>query len=104
VELTQCGTKNSFRNKLREERLESALSLCLGKIPFVDVAVAAAFNREVKRSDAIRHATAGCLQERGFRVTYDDGERLLHVSVEFPGEWSENIGELFDGCFGEPIL
>jgi hypothetical protein len=102
--LTQIGTRRGFPKTLRKERNEDKLSLCMGRVPFVDVTVAAMFEREATKRDAIRHATAGCLQEQGFRVTYDDGERILHVSVEVDEEWSEDIGRRFDSCFGEPIL
>jgi hypothetical protein len=81
------------------------MSLCLGRVLFVDVVVCAMFDRDVDwKKDSIRHTTAGRLQEQGFRVTYDDGDKLLHVRVEFDGDWTEDIGRRFDSCFGKAIL
>jgi hypothetical protein len=57
-----------------------------------------------KPREAARHTTAGRLRDQGFLVELTP--RLPgspnHVSVKWSGEWTEDVGILFDRCFDEP--
>lgn len=56
------------------------------------------------RSDVVRYTTVGRLREAGFEARSDPQPlNPAHVLVEYQAEWSEDIEEAFDRCFGPPI-
>jgi|GEM_PF-3062566 hypothetical protein len=99
--LTQIGLKRriprkGFRCKPRAQ--ESALSLLLGRWD-VDWAVRTAFGRDAAGEDMVRHTTATRIAEAGFRVILDKDPYPAHVSVEFDGQWTDEVCERFHRCF-----
>jgi hypothetical protein len=99
--LTQIGLKRREARKgfrCRPRSHESSMSLLLGEWDS-DWAVRTAFGREPTREDAVRHGTAACLTEAGFRVIHNQFPYPAHVSVEFGGKWTEALCEAFHRCF-----
>lgn len=101
--LTQIGLKRSvskrgFRCAPRSH--EKAMSLLLGKWD-VDWAVRTAFGRESTAQDSVRYSTAERLSSAGFQVIHDQEPYQAHVSVQFEGEWTEEVCEAFHASFLE---
>lgn len=101
--VTQIGVRRrkphtGFRARPRAH--EKALSLLLGEWD-ADLAVREAFGREPRPDDSVRCTTAKALSFAGFRVIHDKDPYLAHVSVEFEGEWTEEIEARFHACFDE---
>lgn len=110
-ELTQCGTKLAggsyrFRNMPRTERdpPERSLSLLRGALTPHEAMTAAFGTHRKCHRDAARQTTAGTLREVGFRVEHTPRYPLSpdHVSVYWSGDWDDDVGDLFDGCFQDP--
>lgn len=102
-ELTQYGhLRTGFRQSPRWDR-EKAVSVIAGRLE-VEQATLLVTGRRARRGDAVRYSTVGRLHGAGF-VTRSDPQPLnpAHVLVEYPGEWSEDIGEAFDRCFEPPV-
>lgn len=102
-EVTQYGQlRTGFRRSPRWDR-ERAVSVIAGRLD-VEQATLRVTGRRARRGDAVRYSTVGRLHGAGF-VTRSDPQLLnpAHVLVEYPGEWSEDIGEAFDECFEPPV-
>ena len=76
------------------------MSLLLGQWD-VDWAVRTAFGREPTAQDAVRYSTAERLTNAGFQLIHDQTPYQAHVSVQFEGEWTEEVCEAFHACFSD---
>lgn len=53
--------------------------------------------------DGVRYARVGDLRDAGFTVAASPTKRNQeHVSIAYPGVWTDGIAATFDGVFSEP--
>jgi hypothetical protein len=103
---TQYGqVSTGFRRKPRWRVDRQGVSLIRGYLSPREATLIVQ-RREPRRSDdCVRHALISRLQDVGFVVkpaptrTNPD-----HLRVEYPGEWDDDVGERFDGCFGQTLV
>ena len=109
LRLTQYGEVppygEDFRDRLREDRGETEVSMILGE---VDSSAAAILVRRFLAPGSIRRVTTvRRLREAGFRVVHSPTKaNRLHVSVYPPlatpdeaVEWDAKVADLFNACF-----
>lgn len=101
--LTQYGRTDPTGFRVRPRSgVEEGISLIAGQLSAEEarrLVVRKGFYRP--GVDAVRHTTAGDLEDAGFRVRRDPTPVIPdHVLVEFPGQWDDEVTERFDACFG----
>jgi hypothetical protein len=53
--------------------------------------------------DIVRYTTVERLRNAGFRVRSTPSRMIPnHVSVEYDGDWTDDVAKRFDDCFGQP--
>jgi len=59
--------------------------------------------REFFPWDAVRYTTVGRLRDAGFRVESTPSRMIPnHVSVQYDGDWTDDVAKRFDDCFDQP--
>jgi hypothetical protein len=54
--------------------------------------------------DIVRYTTAERLTNAGFRVRSTPSRMIPnHVSVEYDGDWTDDVAKRFDDCFDQPL-
>lgn len=96
------GSRDGFR--CHPKRGQTGMSLTRGKLnPVEMVRVVIPVKRRARRGEAVRHTTVGRLEDVGFRVRLNPTKRNpRHVTVEFTGEWGDDVANLFHNCFEPP--
>ncbi len=98
------GERDGFRGIPRPERNESGMSVQLGRLTPAEM-VELMMGRSPRPHDAVRHTTAGKLREAGFVITHAPTRfHPEHATVEFPGEWTQDVVESWHDCFGPPTV
>jgi hypothetical protein len=95
----------TFRNRVRDFQNppEVDISLIRGRIGEQDAGkiVCRKYVRMARAIHAVRYTTAGELRSKGFIVTHSPTKRNPdHVSVEWRGDWTDEVSATFDTCFG----
>ncbi len=99
--LTETG--RPFRNRPRPTDSDG-LSLQRGAVPPLRIREQA-FGSTPRDGDGVRLSTVTLLQQAGFTV--EETPRRMnpaHVSVQFPGEWTDEVAEAFDRCFTDGLF
>jgi hypothetical protein len=80
---------------------EQAISVIAGRIGVKRAAVLVRGN--VHPGDGVRHTVVGRLRGEGFAVRHTPSPMNPdHVSVSYPGDWTEKVSQAFDDCFEVP--
>ncbi|MFN2555633.1 MAG: hypothetical protein ABR592_01965 [Nitriliruptorales bacterium] len=97
------GSRGGFRCYPRRGR-ESGMSLTRGRLTPTEMArTVRPVKRGIRKGEAVRHTTVGRLEDAGFRVRLNPTHRNPeHVTVEFLGEWTDDVANLFHNCFEPP--
>lgn len=92
-----------FRNRPRLKDRD-AISLQAGAIPPLHLPTLC-FGREPRDGDGVRLTSREKLEAAGFTVTATPNRRNPgHVSVQFAGDWTDEVAERFDACFTEGLF
>ena len=102
VTLTQYGRRTSgFRCEPRAD--EPDVSLLLGQLTADEARILVVPWGHTTEDDMVRYALADCLRDKGFTICLTPSRMIPgHVSVEYEGEWNDDMCEAFDECFTEP--
>jgi hypothetical protein len=104
--LTQYGCTTSdpvFRSHPRPEVDGLDISLIRGMLT-VEAATMIVRRRGyvITGADVVRHTTAGTLRDAGFVVEHTPNRKNpAHVSVRWPGDWTDEVSKDFADCFEE---
>jgi hypothetical protein len=78
------------------------MSLLAGQLAPYEAAMAVR-QEYITRRDIVRWTTVQQLTEAGFTVRSTPNRmNPRHVSVVYEGEWTDDVAERFDSCFGRP--
>jgi hypothetical protein len=102
--LTQYGDTwdQGFRCRPRASDLDG-VSVLLGRLTLAQAARYVRRDGRARRGDAVRYTEVGCLEDEGFVVVHTPTRRNpLHVSVQSPPGWDDDVCERFHRCFGQP--
>ena len=102
--LSQYGTiKKGFRKRPRFDEGEKEVSLLLGTLSVGEAKGYVIPRYQPNSNDLVRYSSVDCLASKGFSVRHTGHKRSpYHVSVEYDGEWNEDMDEAFDDCFSSP--
>lgn len=79
------------------------MSVQIGRLTPVEM-VEVLMGRSPRPHDAVGHTTAGKLREAGFVVTHTPRRfNPGHATVGFPGDWADDVTELWHDCFDPAI-
>src|SRR5829696_1257667 len=83
---------------------EQDVSLLAGRLTTREAAMAVRHGRrEFFPWDAVRYTTVGRLRDAGFRVESTPSRMIPnHVSVQYDGDWTDDVAKRFDDCFDQP--
>ena len=106
--LTQFGLRTgrglaSFR--MAPRRHEQDVSLIAGRLTPREAAMAVRHRQPeyFPGRDIVRYTTVERLIVAGFRVRSTPSPMIPnHVSVEYDGDWTDDVAKRFDGCFDQP--
>lgn len=113
--LTQLGTRTELGTPLRPpfqqrpRRCDTdGISVILGELTVRDVVRLVRTIKAVRPEDGVRYTTVGKLQATGFLVVHTPTNRIsahvsVSVSVSLSPEWGEDVVDMFDSCWGEPM-
>lgn len=104
--LTQYGSSQPMTAgrvfRARPRSSEKDLSLLAGRL--TPVAAATAVTGGAAPGSFARYTTVGKLRRAGFTVLHTPSRKLQnHVSVEYSGEWDDDVDTRFDACFTKPL-